>query len=265
MRVTCDIQHNTNARTCDLIVCYVDSSNYFYARFTFAAGSGGTIQIRKVVAGVDSLIDSVSSITLNTGNWYTVAACVSTGGVLSAYLSGTVKISYTIGTPTGTYCGLGCSGTGTALFDNFAFTKSYDATSAADCETCEPYCSFCSGGLAPDTVKVVISGAVGTCPDGTYYLPFVGAIPGFGYGPCTWLLTAAGGLDVGVRLWVSIVAGTTMVVKWESSSPFSTNIQWSNGSPGTSCTSWTDVSCAFVSDTVTDCDGSASTALVSAA
>lgn len=132
-----DFKHDTSGSACDVLVGYVDSDNYFYARYT-VAGASGSIDIRKKLLGVHSSLALLSSVTMNTSTLYTAHVCVSDNGTITASLDGVVKKSAYFQTVTGTKAGLGATGSGTATFDTWVLTKSYHVASAASCEQCQP-------------------------------------------------------------------------------------------------------------------------------
>lgn len=132
MVVECDIKHGTSGSTCDILVALVDSTRYYYARYIFGTNS---IQLRHKNDASDSLLTSVSA-TLAINTAYAAKVCVSEAGVVTAYLDGTEKVTDAGNTPTGTKCGLGASGSGTATFDSFVISKAHNATGATACPRC---------------------------------------------------------------------------------------------------------------------------------
>lgn len=163
MVVECDIRHDTNGRSCDILVAVVDANNYFYARYTFN-GSFGSIAIRRNNAGSHSQVAIISSQTININTTYSAKVCVNEMGHISAYLNGVWKVAGFLQPVLGTKAGLGCNSSGTAAFDSFVFKKSKAAASAT-CEECElGGCGGCQGDTTPTQWQVTVP--VGTFTGG---------------------------------------------------------------------------------------------------
>jgi hypothetical protein len=203
------IKHSTNGSACDLIVNYVDSSNYFYVRYNFAASNGGSIDIRKNVAGTHSSIISQPSLAINAGSTYVARVCVTESGAISAYWQATGE---TIATPrastpsaqgmTGTKCGFGSNGTGTATFDNFVFSRGYHADHAPDCEACRIACGGCVTDTVAMSYQCVVSGS--TYFDGTYLVEYASTCVYDGDGPGVTSCNANDFDKCRLLLWVGI-------------------------------------------------------------
>lgn len=267
MVVSADFQHSTSGSACDVIVGYVDSTHYYYARYTVAAGSG-SIDIRRNNGGSHTSLRLISSVTMNTGTAYTAKVCVSQSGVISAYLNGTVKNSF-IASPTGTKCGLGCTGSGTATFDNFSFSKGKNTSGAPTCEACSEVgdCpSFCNLGTVPGQIQVTLSGITGggaCCSplNGTYILDFnISNLV-----QCSWVYTfpstvCAGNGDF-VQLFCNVTTGKLNVTLDDTT--FHSFITWS-------AFITTPANCAFNQtlsfesrSSTTDCVGTSTAAVLS--
>lgn len=152
-------KHSTNGSSCYIIVGYQDSSNFWYARFTAASGSGGSVAIRKVVSGTHSTVVSQSTVTINANTFYTGKICISQGGNLTLTLNGTVLCgTNSPQTITGYKAGLGTTGSGTATFDDFSFKKvSHDITNES-CEVCAgPPCALCVANYGSNYLLVRIN------------------------------------------------------------------------------------------------------------
>jgi len=170
IQVTVDIDHDTSGSTVDIIVGYVTSANYYYARFTFDSLGGGTIEIRKNFGGTHS---SQSAVVTGTGflvpgsGPYSALVCASDKSIFASIVgSGNFVASTSTFTLTGTQVALSCSGSGNAIFDNFAVAKSYESSGAPNCPRCQPACVYCE---STDVVPSAIQAVVGSGPyAGTY-------------------------------------------------------------------------------------------------
>lgn len=131
-------RNDTSGSTCNLIVDYVDSSNYWYAEYKVG---DNTIKIYQVTSGTPTLITTVATgVTMNTSTDYVAKVCRESDGVhagtISAYLDGVVKLTcYAPPLTGGTKAGLGMTGSGPAYFTLFTLSKSY-ASDATTCEAC---------------------------------------------------------------------------------------------------------------------------------
>ena len=150
MTVDVSFQHATSGSACDVIVGYVDTTNWYYARYKVAGGSG-SIDIRKNVGGSHSSIKLFAAVTMNTATAYTANVCVDEDGILSAALDGTAKVSASVYGISGSKCALGASGSGTAIFDDFVYTKTLESVDASACGDCveaaaaDSNCTNCDG------------------------------------------------------------------------------------------------------------------------
>lgn len=154
--ISVDAKHDTSGGQIGLIVGWASSSDYIYVRFQFS-GASGTAQIRKVVGGVDSQVGGTATVTLNTNTFYSLKVCVDGDIRVSGYVNGTAVIySAPLGI-SGTIEGLRAIGSGTATFDNWAFSKSqYNLGDADNCQECER-CNWCSNGT-PNQLQIVLDG-----------------------------------------------------------------------------------------------------------
>jgi hypothetical protein len=142
MTVEVDFSKSANTSHTDVVVGYTDSNNYFYVRYTTGAGSSGTITIVRVIGGAHDSVGSVGSLTIDASTTYTAKVCLADHGI-TAYLDGEPLLTRGIGgSPEGQQAGLQASGTGTATFNNFFFTRGRSAL--------EPYCPQCGYGASSE-------------------------------------------------------------------------------------------------------------------
>lgn len=188
MVVEVDFRHNALARTCDVLVAVVDSSNYFYARYTVQGASGG-IAIRRNNGGSHSQILAITT-TINTNTTYAARVCVSENGSITASLNGNPRVTAFSQPVSGSKCGLGCNVGGTATFNNFSFQKSRNSGSAESCEGCRSVCIRCNDSSGPVQLQLTVPpGTVvdDTCDDcdnanGIFVLDRVDSVAG----TCVW-------------------------------------------------------------------------------
>ena len=163
---------------CDVIVGYVDSSNWFYVRYK-AAGASGTIDIRKNVAGTHSSILIIGSITINTGTTYHATVCVNDRGQITASLDGVAKLTSATLTIGGTQAALGSSGGGTSAFDNFTVSKSHAASTAESCTACQSAYSTVSCGshtlISANAIRLDVAGFITNGTNGNANCDTIGA------------------------------------------------------------------------------------------
>lgn len=191
MVVDVDIKHAGTGSACDVIVGYVDSSNYFYVRFVFGTG---TILIREVSGGSHSTLETLTGVTLAVNTVYVVKVCVNASGDITVEKDSVIKLTAASTGITGTQCGLGCNGTFAATFDNFTFSKSDNAGDAANCEPCRELfvpedCEDCCTLSLAGTEVLVDLGAGGWTSDlcdcdsiaGEYTAVKIAALT-----PCAW-------------------------------------------------------------------------------
>ncbi len=155
-----DFSHNTSGKSCDVIVGYVDSTHFFYARYKSGTN---TVEIRRNNGGVDTQLAIATGITINVGTTYTALVCVRPTGTITAAIgtpgggTPTFKVDAVATVISGTQCGL-ATDSGNATFDNFFFKKSLNASGAATCDACEAKvsspsaCTDCCADLAGNLV-----------------------------------------------------------------------------------------------------------------
>jgi len=137
MTVTVDASHDTTSRQLHVIVALVNSTNYIYARYNIG-GATSFIWIKKVVAGVETLLSASGNFTMTAGVTYALKVCVKQNGVIAASIDGVPKTSTsTPGVTLGTQCGLGSEGSGIATFDNFVMVKTLHTVTAPACVACD--------------------------------------------------------------------------------------------------------------------------------
>lgn len=189
-------RHSSSAGKVDVLVGVVDSSNYYYARYS-PAGASGTIELRKCVAGTHSSLLTSRNVTINTATDYLAKVCTDQDGHISAFLDGVIKVTSAPQAITGIQCGLGMAVTGTALFTGMSFSKALHSSTATGCPECglTAICPRCIEGTEYRIYKVVITGvaagvgalACTNCDDvnGIYFPEFFGVIGG---NECMWCI-----------------------------------------------------------------------------
>lgn len=166
MSVQADFKHDTSTSTCDILVAVDDSTHYYYARFK-VAGASGSIDIRWKDGASDTSLTLLTGVTMNTSTTYTGRVCVLEQGIIAVFLNSTLRVASDPVALSGTYSGLGASGSGTATFDNFTVSRAYNSASATECGRCAACSSsICNSGTAPAAVQLDISGITnGACTD----------------------------------------------------------------------------------------------------
>ena len=271
MLVQVDFTHDTSTSICDVLIAVVDSSNYYYVRFT-VAGASGSVAIRRNNAGVHTTLASQTGVTINTSTTYTALVCMTDSGVI--WVGGVPSVflaAQTPATPTGAQAGVGCSGSGTATFDNFAVTATYHETVDSTCQKCFSTCVRCDNDVAPSTLKVVVTGiANGTCGtcaglDGTYYLPFREANAAY----CIWRqdsISTECALNWRVFAYLDLVASDELIIDFDQTTDIilpANQARFRLDAVDHDCFQWTDLDIPFVSDG-TYCDWSGATCEVTA-
>lgn len=186
-QVRVDIDHNTSGSTVDVLVGYAASNDYYYARFTFSSLGGGSIEIRRNNLGIHS---SIGTLVTGTGflvpgsGPYTAVVCATAHNVFATIEgTGVFAGNSTAITLTGNKVALGCSGSGTATFDNFSVSKSYESTGAPSCPRCQLACLWCE---STDTVPSAIQAVVNSGPYAGTYLCDVFVPTGTLKSTCSW-------------------------------------------------------------------------------
>lgn len=138
MRVTGTFQIGTGSTTADIIVGWVDSTHYFYVRYTRAAS--GNIDIRRNNGGSHTSLATSPTININAST-HTFEVCVNSSGDIVAMFNGEGKVVALAAAISGTQMGLGHSGSGTVTFGTIAFFKAYYGGVEETCEHCVEQCT----------------------------------------------------------------------------------------------------------------------------
>jgi hypothetical protein len=132
MKVSVWFKHNTNNEYVDVLVGWVNTTTYFYARYAIN-GSSGSVTL--YTAGGTPI--GTGNRTINEDTWYTASVCVTDDGRIHASLNGEVVATAYGQTVTGTKCGLGMGVGGTAYFRHFRFSMSHaTGGTATTCPEC---------------------------------------------------------------------------------------------------------------------------------
>jgi hypothetical protein len=269
MVVEVDFKHDTSASSCDVLVTLSDSTHYVYARYKVGSN---TIDIRYKSGATDASIGSTSA-TLNTNTTYTAKVCVSANGFVTAWLDGVPKITKDASAripATGYQAGLGASGSGTATFDNWTFSKAFDATDEPTCEDCVSTCTGCATGTDGSyEIEVTLSanwidlgcgsGACNARASGTFLLPYTS--------DCNWGMSL-GTVCFGWTASISArIAGGLIIVDVVTTDTFNlrqSEFRYSSGGSSINCDSISGVNAPLFSDGGTGvCDATNVTCTVS--